>query len=78
MTPDAPKRDAAPTWLLFLLVICAIGAVGYFAFYDTGREADATKAPVAVSRTQAKTVETAATPPPSPVASTPPPLNAPR
>lgn len=60
MTPDTPKRDAAPTWLLFFLVLAAIGAVGYFAFYDTGRDGDAQKPPVAVSRTQTKPVETAA------------------
>lgn len=66
MTPDAtPKRDNAPTWVLFLLVLAAIGAVGYFAFYDTGREGDAAKAPDAVSRTQTNPVKTAPTPMPA-------------
>ncbi len=70
MTPDTPKRDAAPTWILFVLVLAATLAVGYFAFYDTGREGDATKPPAMISRTEAKPVETAATPTPTPASPT--------
>lgn len=61
--PDGASN--APTWLLLALVLGAIGAVGYFAFYDTGREGDANTPPVAVSRTEAVPVNTAE-PSPSP------------
>ena len=70
MPPAAPpKRDApATTWLLFVLVLAAIGGIGYFAFYDTGREADRNRVPIAVSQTETKAVETAV-PSPRPVPS---------
>lgn len=62
-----PTGSNAPSWLLFVLVLAAIGGIGYYAFYDTGREADAGKPPQVVSLTSPSPVPVAtATPAPSP------------
>ncbi len=62
-----PPGNVAPTWILLLLVLTAIGTISYFAFYETGREADAGKLPEVVSLTSPSAVPVATpTPAPSP------------
>ncbi|MBC8139715.1 MAG: hypothetical protein H8F28_27860 [Fibrella sp.] len=62
-----PPGSTAPTWFLLFLVLAAIGGIGYFAFYDTGREADAGKPPAVISLTSPSPVSVATpTPTPSP------------
>lgn len=63
-----PTSSTAPTWILLVLVLASIGAIGYFAFYDTGREADAGKPPKIIPLTSPSVVPVATpTPAPSPL-----------
>ncbi len=67
-----PTESTAPTWMLLIVVLAAIGAIGYFAFYETGRNADKGKAPTVIALTSPVPVPVATpTPAPAPSASTP-------
>ncbi len=68
-TPEAaPPGSTAPTWILLTLVLAAMSAVGYFAFYKTGRGADPLTPPRVIPLTSPSS-PAQATPTPAPVAS---------